>query len=367
MSSNAPTWCLIALMLLLSPGCQEDPETPQIRETLNQTLNALESADWEALWDLSAPAGQQVIVDLHQKIHEAQDGINRFYPEEARTVAAAAAGRDVVTGIPSDATNPGPLMLARLLSPHGVRLDEKVRAGIASTRPIIDDDKAVLHTPAGEAYTFNRTQQGWRSRLIIDVLETNRNAVQLEDQVDAVLKAVNARREAWRNSRDAATAQGTFNLLQDAHAEKPINGRLIYSLVSQAARDGLLEALETGRKAQALIQERTPRAERQSAYDTHGLSLFVEATSDEDLLTRWLRSAEENRLVAYARVATVEENEGGNTAHVLTDQGHRVGMLKEGGLWRLEDATPVLNKALRDRARSIMSGLQGNGRADTAR
>ncbi len=270
-------------------GCALDEEQERVAQALLDTVEALDRGDVKALWEISAPGAQKVVLDLHQRLARALAATDALYPPSERAEARAALGEQLLQGLapsgPDDQL--GPALLGRLLDPEAMRLDDKARDGLRARGAVIEGDKATIHTAAGELFTFERVDGAWRSRLIADLLEQSVAVDRLRANADAVLEAQAAARKAWQESRDPRTPNGAYNALRAASAHAPPDGAVLYTLVDDEAREVLTRSLEIARKAQRIIQRKTKRAQRKKLYERHGLPLFVGAGSDRELLERW--------------------------------------------------------------------------------
>ena len=337
---------IAAACVALGTACGQDPEQGPIASALDATVTALEKADWQALWEVSAPDARDELLELHRQIHLALAAAERVYPDANRERARAAVGRDLVTDIPADDPGAGPRLLARLFSPAAMRLDERARDGLYSSSAMVDGDRAIVHTAAGESFTFLRSPEGWRSRLILDIVEQNPRIAVLRENVRAVLEADKDRAKAWKHSLDPAQPQGAFNVARAAMAESPRNADLLRALLDTAARDALVEAMERGREAQKQIQRQVARRDRPPAYEQAGLKWHVEADSDRALFASWVRSAGFTALAPDSPPARIDGDPATGHLVVVTEADDQVPMVLQDGTWRLEGLAPRLRTAL---------------------
>lgn len=343
--------------MLALPGayaCGENPRNAAVTDALDSMILAIEGRDWRQVWDLTAPAGQADLLALHAELHAAVRAVPEVYGLDDRAAAAAAVGDALIEGIPPGAPDAGERLISRVLAPDAVRLDEKARAGLYARGAVVNEDRAVIHTSAGEAFTFQLDAQGrWRSRLVMDILNQSREVVVLRENAQALLAAAAERRDAWQTSRDARAPQGAFNLARAALERQPIDAATLFALLDQPARDTLLDALETARIAQKAIQRRLPRKQRDEAYAAAGLELHVSAASDRSLFEAWCDSDGFKPLLPDdAAPDHVDGDDGADTVTVVTAEGARVPMSRgEDGHWRLAGAAAVLEAALLEPAR----------------
>ena len=331
--------CLLLLCtpLAATPGCSQDPEHAAVLDALAATVQAIESRDWRQVWDLSAPAAREELIALHGELTRAVAAVDQVYPTAERARARAAVGEPLVEDIPIGAVDAGPRIVARLLAPDAVRLDDKARAGLQARGAVIDDDRAVIHTSAGETFTFRKDHSGrWRSRLVMDILDQSREVQVLRENAAALVEAARERREAWQASRDARQPQGAYNLTRAALERRPYDAATLFALLDGPAREALVEALRTARDAQKAIQRRTTRKHRPAAYAMHGIALHVAVDSDRALFVAWTESdGFSPPLADDSPPARVEETSDG-AAVVLTESGQRVPVSRDAdGMWHL--------------------------------
>ena len=344
-------WRLLTVLLsfaLAITACEQDDDQREISKSLGDIVGALETANWGALWEASHPEAQAQVIELHRSLHDALEMVGALYATAELPIARAALGRDLVSGIPKDAPDLGPRMLSRLFAAGAIRLDDKARAGLTTTRATIDGVSAIVHTTAGEVFTFGRSGGVWRSRLLIDMLERSRAVATLRESVSAVQAAAKSQHEAWSTSRDPRHPQGAYNLLRSAMERTPVDASVAYALLDSEAKAVLVEALEAARKLQSRIQKRTPKRQREAAYSRHGISLHVEAGSDRDLYEAWAASDTFIPPVTdAARPERVEPGETDTKATVVTTSNKRVAFSRDDeGVWRLDGYTPQVRKAL---------------------
>ncbi len=339
----------LALALVALPGCSENPKNAAVMEALDSMIRAIEGRDWRQVWDLTAPAGQDDLLALHAELHAAVRAVPDVYEEDDRDAAAAAVGDALIEGIEPGAPDAGERLVSRLLAPDAVRLDEKARAGLYARGAVVAGDHAVIHTSAGEAFTFQLDARGqWRSLLVMDILNQSREVTVLRENAQALLAAAAERREAWQTSRDARAPQGAYNLARAALEREPVDAATLFALLDPPSRDTLLEALETARAAQKAIQRRMPRKQREAAYADAGISLHVQADSDRSLFEAWCDSKHFAGLLPDVSAPDhVDGDSDSDAVTVVTVDGGKVLVTRGAdGHWRLAGAKGALDAAL---------------------
>jgi hypothetical protein len=288
--------------------------------------------------------------------------VGELYETAEQPIARAALGRDLVADIPVDAKDAGPRLLSRLFEAGAIRLDEKARDGLKTTRATIDDDRGIVHTTAGEVFTFGRADGLWRSRLLIDVLDQSRPIATLRESAIAVQTAVADKRRVWATSRNPGEPQGAYNLVRFAMERTPVDAAVAYALLDNEAKGVLVKALEDARKAQGHIQRRTPKRQRDTVYARNGITLHVGVDSDRALFEAWAASeAFVPPVVDASRPVRVETEEDGKTAIVVTESERKVALsLDEGGTWRLDGYSETIRKALGEPARGALVRFSGD-------
>jgi hypothetical protein len=331
---------------------------------LGEIVSAMEAENWSALWSQSHPEAQEEVLLLHRSLHEGLAVVEDLYETANQPIARAALGRDLVGDIPLGAEDIGPRMLAQLFAADAIRLDDKGRDGLTATRATINGDRAVVHTTAGEVFTFGRSDGAWRSRLLIDILEGSRPIATLRESAKAVQTAKKVRHEAWATSRDPREPQGAYNLVRFAMERTPFDATVAYAVLDTEARGVLLEALKTARAAQARIMKRTSKRQRQAAYERHGISLHVKADSDRALYEAWAASKTFVPPVADAtRPVRVDPGESEESAVVVTQSKQQIAMSRNAeGMWRLSGVAQPIRRVLLEPAKTALSKLGGGNR-----
>lgn len=212
----------------------------------------------------------------------------------------------------------------------------------------IDGEHAFVHTSAGEQYAFVLSPEGWRSQLLSDLLKEESRIAMLKESAASVVLAAEARKSAWVSSHDPRTPQGAYNLARAAAAKSPVDASALFALMDAPARAALSEAMETARSAQKLVQRKTTRRQRKSAYDEAGLGLYVDVDSDRALYFAWAATpAFVKPLSAKAAPRSVEGDLASGRVVVLTEEGEKVPMVvdAEGG-WHLADTAESIKASL---------------------
>ena len=343
-------------LIALAPACAQSPEEPAVAAALDQTLDALRRADFDALWNLTAPDAQAALLAMLAHQREALAAVPRVYGaqgEQTMATARAALGETIFESVFPEDPKAGPKLLARLLAPDALNFDEHAVDGLSS-RDITVDEKArpvtaVVHTSGGEKFAFVRTDAGWRSLLVRDLLLDNPIVRALDDAAKKVLAASAGVDAQWRVSRDPTEPQGAYNLARHALENPARNAPVLYSLLGEDARAVLLQALQRSREAQRDIQRKTTRKQRKKAYGDVGLDIYVEARSDRDLFARWAQSKSYVALMgATDEPVNVEiAPDAPGKATVVTKGGGRVPFEKgPDGVWRLSGLAPLMTTAL---------------------
>ncbi|MGM0576296.1 MAG: hypothetical protein ACQEXJ_11250 [Myxococcota bacterium] len=358
MRRSIPLLLLLATWLPLS-SCGEDPEEQRVVNAMNETVEALRAGDWEALWRLSAPEAREAVLELRTRIEHAMAAVDEVYPPESRAEARTALGGDILEGLPEDPDEAGPKILERLLDPQALATSEGAKDGLYAGGATIDGDEAVIHTAAGEVYTFARTEDGWRSLLIRDLVEGELALRTRLENARTVLDAAEAHREVWRTARDPKSPQGAYNLVRAALERTPPDAETLYALVDDDAREVLVESLKVARDAQRIVQRESKRKEREDRYEALGIALHVKADSDRALLEAWSASdAFEPPLSTDAEPTSVTGDPETGRAEVVTKSGTRVAVVRDDeGYWHLTGYADKLGEALLAPAKEALETL----------
>jgi len=342
------TSLVVALVVCATASaCSDDPEQLEVAAALDRTITSLEGGDMKALWEITAPVAQKEVLKLHTEVHEALALVDSVYPPELRDGARKALGQAVIGDIPKDDKDAGPKILERILDPKAVRLDEKARDGLRSRGATIDGKKAVIHTSADEKFTFEKTDDGWRSGLVMDLIDQNRRFDTLRENARKVLEARDAHREAWVTSQDPKTPQGGYNVLRKTLRNKPVKSEVLFSLLDEKTRAVPLEALKASRALQKAIQRRSKKAARRGLYKKYGIDKHVKVTTDRGLFALWVKNSKFVPPLTDAedKPDKVEGQETGGAVTVVTKKGVKVAMARgKDGIWRISSYEPVLRQ-----------------------
>lgn len=349
------TGLLVAALFASASCASQHEEEPGVVEALDSTVAALQHGDMDALWALTDPASQQELIALVRTLHASLQRVPEVYGDlgEGRVAAARAAlGESLVDTIFPDEDRAGPKLLARLLTPDQMRFDGHAMDGVnhhdvtldASHQPV----KAIVHTSGGESFGFVKTDGGWRSLLVRDMILASGTIRNLADNAAKIERASAERQAAWRQGQDPKTPQGAYNLARAALTEKPANAKLLYSLVDDDARAAVLAALERSREVQRDVQRRTTRRQRRKAYEDAGLTMYVDAKSDRDLYARWARTdGWKPPLTVTDAPIQIDGDMATGKVEVVTLSDARVAMVRsDSGFWQLAGQAPILQGAL---------------------
>lgn len=347
---------LLAAVLASASCASQHAEEPGVVEALDSTIAALQHADMDALWALTDPASQQELIALVRTLHAALQRVPDVYGDrDGGQVAAArtALGESLVDTIFPDEDRAGPKLLARLLTPDQLRFDGHAMDGVNHHDVTLDEThqpvKAIVHTSGGESFAFTKTEAGWRSLLVRDVILTSATVRNLVDNAAKIERAAADREAAWRQARDPKTPQGAYNVARAALSEQPANAKVLYSLLDEDARAAVLAALQRSREVQRDVQRRTTRRQRRKAYEDAGLTMYVDAKSDRELYSRWARTKDwKPPLTATDDPVRVDGDPTTGQVAVVTLTDARVAMVRgDDGFWHIAGQAPMLEAALK--------------------
>jgi hypothetical protein len=336
------------LLSLLTGACGLSGEQAEIAATLEETINALETGDLAKLWDVSAPEAREKLVTLHTQIRRAMETIDVIYPQEERRVARASIGADFMGSIPLDGENRGARLLAAFIKPEELRMDQAARDGLRNKGAQIDGDRATIQTSAGEVFTFQRTTEGWRSALVMDILERNSAFRTIEENVSTVLKAAEGKRRAWVESLDPTTPNGAFNLMQQTLAKKPIDTETFFTLLDGPTRKLFTQALLTSRDIQKRLQKRVPRPKRQALYAKYGIANLTRLKTDLELFQQWCNSESFSKpVLPTGEPSHVKGDIQSGQISLITSAGNAMKLIREDdGYWHVTSEKDRLTKAI---------------------
>ena len=354
------TWLLVCLLVWPFGGCSPSPEQLEVAEALDRTITSLEGGDMQALWDITAPAAQKEVLKLHAELHAALLLVDQLYPSDMRDAARKSLGHDIIAAIPLNDPAAGPKLLRRILNPNAVRLDEKARDGLRTRGAVIDGDKAVIHTSADEKFTFEKTTDGWRSGLVMDLIDQNRRFDVLRENARKIGEAQQSRRDAWVASKDPKAPQGAYNLIRKTVGTDPVKPAALFSLLDANSRGVALEALQTARTLQKTLQRRSKKAQRRGLYKKYGIDQLVKVTTDRDLFALWVKGSKYVPPIKDVRdpPERLEGDISTGTVAVITSKGARLSMQRgKDGVWRLASYAQALRDGLVKPLKDHMASL----------
>lgn len=353
------TVALLLVVVAMASGCAADPEREVVVAAFQATTDALASENWQQLWDLSDPESRASIEDLHFKIVQGLALVDQVYPAESREEARRALGQELVADLKVGAPDAGPTLLSRLLTGSTVDRGEGATDGRNAASVTIDGDHAYIHTSAGEKYAFVRTPEGWKNQLLRDLLTDDSRIAILKESAAALVLAEEARKSAWVSSHDPRTPQGAYNLARTAASRSPVDAAALFALIDAPARAVVSEAMETARAAQKLVQRKTSRRQRKSAYDEAGLSAYVDVDSDRALYLAWAATpAFAKPITASAPPRALDGDVTSGRVIVVTETDERVPMVVDtDGGWHLADTAESIKRSLLQPAAKALEAL----------
>ena len=244
-------WALAVCAVTMLAQCGSDRESGAIDEALRVTLDALKRSDFKALWATADATAQDKLLTLHRELESARQKVAAAYPHDdaaAHLAAREALGLTLLGDIPSDDPDAGPKILAKLMSPRLLRFDQHALDGATINDVTVKADAeppvAVVQTTAGERLVFAKTETGWRSLLVTELLTTHGVFKALRSNLEG-LQAVEANQaDAWAKTRDPKRPQGAYNLARDAVTKQPIDSSTLFSMIDDEARSAVLRALQ---------------------------------------------------------------------------------------------------------------------------
>ena len=342
---------LVLFTVLASLGftaCEQSEHDAGLVRALDKLVTALDAEEWPAVWELTEPGARDELLQLHGELHDALELVETIVDKRDLPAARKALGSTLVSDLPRDSKDIGPQLLSRLFDASGVIIDEHATDGLEIQEVQEDGEITTLTTIVGEVFKFTRTDQGWRSLLVSDLLERSRLVIDYREHAIAVTERANAHRDAWRSSLDPTTAHGTYNLALAALNKSPIDAKSLFVFLDVPARDALVKAIERSRVVQRSVQKRHKGAARTAVYKKRKMWHYVRAGSDRQLYMYWAELPEfEPPFSTRAAPARVETSEGGQRAVVYTEDGAQVQFTKTAdGFWKLADQEKRLLKLL---------------------
>lgn len=342
---TTPHGCLILALILLG-SCAKSEEQEAIASTLVTTVEALEEGDLSALWQVTAPEARAALLELHTRVHAGLETLDQVVDKMDLSAARKAIAGDFIGGISLDDPQRGPLLLEALLDPSTLQLGQAARDGLASAGAKVTGNRAEVRTTAEEVFRFEKTDEGWRSALVTDLLRRNPAFKQIESNLETVLEQAKTNRLAWIQSKDPSTPNGAFNLAREARDTGET--ATLFALTAPAFRQVFLETLTKSRDLQRRLRKGIRRPKRKAIYAAHGIGTFIKVESDQALFNAWLKEGSAALLPLPDDIPQKLEGDI-TTGHVtlVTAKGATVDMVRgPDDIWRLSGKTVALRKAL---------------------
>ena len=338
----------LALASASIAGCEQSDHDPSLSRALERLATSVDQREWSTVWELTDEATQGELLKLHGELHGALGSLESVVERADLPAARRALGAALINKLDPQAPEVGPELLARLFDASAVTLDEHALDGLEIQSVQETDGVATVTTIVGEVFTFKRTEAGWRSLLVRDLLERSKLSSTYRQRAVAVTEREQAHRAAWSASEDPKTAHGAYNLARAALSEEPVNARALFAFLDEPARDALVKALERSRVVQRALQKRHKGAARVAVYKSKKMWHHVRAASDRQLYMYWAEQPGfEAPFATRAPPERVEVDDQTGRATVHTADGARVVFAQDsGGYWKLADQQERLLKLL---------------------
>ena len=329
-------------------GCEQSQAEPSLTQALNELVTAVSVSDWPAVWELTDDEARADLLAVHKELHGALTIVEGVVEANDVPAAKRALGSTLVSDLPVGSDAIGPKLLGRLFVISDIRLDEHARDGLEVASVEEADDVTVVTTIVGEVFRFQRTQTGWRSLLVRDLLERSGLATTYRKRAAAVLEGDRAQRAAWSASQNPKSAHGAYNLARAALQSTPIDAKSLFTFLDTPSRDALVKAIERSRVVQRAVQKRHKGDARVAVYKKKKMWHYVRAGSDRQLYMYWAQEPGfEAPFATRAPPVRVETTEDGARATVHTADGGQVSFIKEkDGYWKLAGQAERLLKLL---------------------
>jgi len=351
---------LVALAACLVGACGGTPEEEEVIGALDQVIGAMQSNDTTKLWNLSDEASKRAVLEAIATLERAHAAVPLVWGKAADE-ARLALGAPIVAAAGRDDTGRGPRVLAHLVDLEKLAIDGGVMDGL-SPRDIVFEpgppERAIIHTTAGETFSFVREGGAWRSLVLRDMVLDHPHLKELLANAKKTNELVGHQQEIWRASLDPKSPQGAYNLARSMQTADPPDWRALFALLEPSAQAALGTALDTARLAQKKIQSRLVKAQRKDAYEDAGIALHVGAVSDRDLYLKWSATPEFVKpLLTTDPPDRLEGEAARGDVKLVTTTGKLVRMVRDDeGFWRLGDTTAAIEQGLVAPAKKVLDG-----------
>lgn len=341
----------LVCLVIASSGflaCEGSEHEPGLVRALDRLVTSVDEEDWSTIWNMTDDGTRSELLQLHQELHEALSSVAEVVAPEDLKTSRRALGSALIAGLSPGAPAAGPRLLSRLFNISGVHVDEHARDGLHIESVVESDGNVTVTTIVGEEFAFQRTEDGWRSLWVLELMARSKLVATYRAQAVAVTERERAHRQSWSASQDPMTAHGAYNLARQALLQTPIDAKALFGFLDASARDALVRAIERSRVVQRSVQKRHKGEARIAMYKKKKMWHYVRAGSDRQLYMYWAELPDfEAPFETRAVPVRVETAADPDQATVHTSDGGQVPLVRGAdGFWKLAGQEKRLLKLL---------------------
>jgi len=197
--------------VVLLSACQQEEHDPALVTVHTQMTTALIAADKETLYALSSADLHTRLEDFHSRWDQTVQRVRAEYPESEREKALKQLAADV-----SEKVGNGKELFVHLLSLNEDLTDGLVQQGLDIAELVLNGDRAVVTTKAGEVFEYRNENGQWRSTLLLNQWESYASVKMLENNIRTANANLDSWRVASRETTDQKKPEGAFNTIIQA-------------------------------------------------------------------------------------------------------------------------------------------------------
>ncbi len=192
-------------------ACQQKEHDPALVAIHSQMTEALVSVDTETLYVLSSSELHTRLDDFHGRWEKTVQRVRKEYPTAEKEKAL----KQLAVGVSEKVENGKELFVHLLELPDGP-VDGLVKQGLEIAELVLNGDRAVVTTKAGEVFEYRFENGQWRCTLLLNQWESYPSVKMLENNI----KIANANLDSWRvasrETTDQKKPEGAFNTIIQA-------------------------------------------------------------------------------------------------------------------------------------------------------
>ena len=184
---------------------------PAIVSVHSKMVTALKSSDTESLYNLSSVELHNKLDSFHIRWKQTIKRVRYEYPAAEKEKALTQLAVEV-----ADKVNNGKELFVHLLELPTDTPDGAVNQGLEIAEHVVNEDRAVVTTKAGEVFEYVLENGQWRCSLLHNQWESYSSLKRLEGNIKTANENLDSWRVASRETTDQRKPEGAFNTIIQA-------------------------------------------------------------------------------------------------------------------------------------------------------